>query len=200
MKVVMIILHLIWLVLMVSAAAYGCAAGKAAQILPALLAGCEEAIGLTLRLGAGYLLFCGLIEIAKAVRVPEMLEKAIRPFLHWLMPGICRAQTREAVALNLSMNMLGIGNAATPLGIEAVKRIEAEAREKPQTRHDLYMLLILNATSLQLIPTTVLALRAAAGSADANAVLLPTLLCTALSSAVGVGTAMIWRKARGRKG
>ncbi|MDD6143248.1 MAG: hypothetical protein PUD16_07120 [bacterium] len=110
------------------------------------------------------------------------------------MPSVRSEETREAIALNLSMNALGLGNAATPQGIRAVRLISEEEKHAPAVRHDLYMLLILNATGLQLLPTTVLTLRIAAGSANAQAVVAPVLLCTAVSTLVGVLPALWIRR------
>ncbi len=163
-------------------------------MLQAALGGCEDAIALTLRLGAGYLLFCGLLEIAKAAGAARGLEELMHPLLRWLMPTVSRKETREAVALNLSMNLLGLGNAATPQGLKAVRLLSEEETAAPSVRHDLYMLLILNATGLQLLPTTVLTLRTAAGSANAQAVVLPTLLCTLFSTIVGILPALWLRR------
>ena len=104
------------------------------------------------------------------------------------------------MTLNLTANLLGLGNAATPSGMEAVRRMEEEQEQNPQVRHALYMLLILNATGLQLFPTTVLTLRVAAGSAQPNAILLPTLACTALSTLAGAGLGLLcYRLSRRRE-
>ena len=167
-------------------------------MLTAALEGTGDAISLTLRLGAGYLLFCGLIEIMKGLDIPQKLNRLMRPLLHRLMPGM-DAQAGQAVCMNLSMNLLGLGNAATPLGIEAVRRLDGLRESKPQMAHNIYMLLILNATSLQLIPTTVLALRAAEGSADVNAILLPSLLCTAVSTVAGALLGIACRRLEQRR-
>lgn len=194
------ILQLIWFTMVAGSLAYGCLCGGAAQMLPAALEGTGQAITLTLRLGAGYLLFCGLMEVAKALGTHKGLERLLRPLLRRLMPSIQEEGSREAVALNLSMNVLGMGNAATPMGIEAMRRMDAEARLRPEVRQDMRMLLILNATSLQLLPTTVLTLRAAAGSARVNSVVLPTLFCTAVSTVVGATLGIACRKWEVRKG
>lgn len=191
--------QLIWFTAMTGSVLWSIATGCVEQIFPSMLEGCENAIALTLRLGAGYMLFCGLMEIAKAAGVCKGLERLLGPALKVLMPSLKEKSTREAVAMNLSMNMLGMGNAATPLGMEAVRQLDAEAQLRPEARHDLWMLLVLNATSIQLLPTTVLALRAAAGSSRVNAVLLPSLLCTAVSTAVGAGLAAASRRRRGKR-
>lgn len=168
--------------------------GRAPVMLEAALRASADAISLTISLGAGYLFFCGWIGILRALHAPQGLERLLRPALARLLPYAQGEQARQAVSMNLSMNMLGLGNAATPQGIEAMRLLDAERRERPRVAHDMYMLLILNATSIQLIPTTVLALRVAAGTADANAVIVPTLLCTALSTAVGAGLGLACRR------
>lgn len=187
-------LQLIWFIMMVCSMICACAGGNTHQILPAMLQGCENAIALTLQLGAGYLLFCGFMSIAQEAGFHRAMERILHPLLGPLMPSIKEEKTRQAVTMNLSMNLLGMGNAATPLGMEAVRRMDAEVRDNPQVRHDLYMLLILNATSIQLLPTTILTLRAAAGSANVNAVVFPTLVCTAASTLTGALLGMICRK------
>ena len=166
--------------------------GKGGEVLPFALEGCANAIELTLQMGAGYMFFSGLMEIARGAGASKMLERRLKPVLHRLMPN--QGKAAEAVGLNLCMNMLGLGNAATPKGIEAVRLMAEEEEQNPGVRQDLYMLLILNATSIQLLPTTVMTLRAAAGSADPGRIILPTLLCTAVSTSTGVLLGMVMRR------
>lgn len=193
------ILHLLWLLMVTMSVVYAAAKGSIQQVLPALLTGCQNALTLTIQLGAGYMLFCGLMEIADASGAAGGLERLIRPAVKRLMPCSAHApEVRRTVTMNLTMNMLGMGNAATPMGIEAVRQLDIQAQKNAMARHDLYMLLILNATSIQLLPTTVLTLRAAAGSARVNATIVPTLLCTAVSTAVGVGLGALCRRERRR--
>lgn len=183
----------IWFGMIACSLIYGCITGHVSALLPAALEGAENAIALTLRLGAGYALFGGLMEVGREAGVQRWIERLLRPLLSLLMPHVQRSETREAVAMNLSMNLLGMGNAATPKGLEAMRLLDDESKCCSRVRQDMYMLLILNATSIQLLPTTVLTLRTAAGSANVNAVLLPTLLCTAASTVVGVTMGLLCR-------
>ena len=185
----------IWTGMMAVSLLYAVIFGTFGKMLEAALQGTAEAIALIVNLGAGYLFFCGMLEIVQALNVPMALVKRFGGGLKRLMPGIRSQQTLNAVALNLSANMLGLGNAATPMGMEAMRLMEHERQSRPEVAHDMYMLLVLNATSIQLLPTTVLALRVAAGSAAPNAVILPTLLCTAVSTACGALLAAAMRKA-----
>ena len=189
----MLALQWMWLGMTGGSLVYAALCGRGQEMLAAALEATADAISLTLTLGAGYLLFCGWMGILRALGAPGALERLLRPALRLLMPGVRGKAARQAVCMNLSMNMLGLGNAATPQGMEAMRLMEEERKKTPGVAHDMYMLLILNATSIQLIPTTVLALRAAAGSADAGAVVLPSLLCTAVSTAVGALLGLLCR-------
>ena len=189
-------LQWLWLAMTGGSLVYAAFCGRGPEMLAAALGATADAITLTLTLGAGYLLFCGWMRILQALGAPGALERLVHPALRVLMPGVRRKEARQAVCMNLSMNMLGLGNAATPQGMEAMRLMEEERKKAPCVEHDMYMLLILNATSIQLIPTTVLALRAAAGSADAGAIVLPSLVCTAVSTAVGAVLGLICRRRR----
>ena len=189
-------LQWLWLAMTGGSFVYAAFCGRGPEMLAAALGATADAITLTLTLGAGYLLFCGWMRILQALGAPGALERLVHPALRVLMPGVRGKGARQAVCMNLSMNMLGLGNAATPQGMEAMRLMEEERKKAPCVEHDMYMLLILNATSIQLIPTTVLALRAAAGSADAGAIVLPSLVCTAVSTAVGAVLGLICRRRR----
>ncbi|MEA5014748.1 MAG: hypothetical protein VB099_09335 [Candidatus Limiplasma sp.] len=187
----------IWGGMILISIVYGMASGNVGLLLPGALAGAADAVALSIKLLAGYLFFCGMIEIVKALGVPQKISRALSPLLRLLFPAVKEQSTKEAIVLNFSANLLGLGNAATPMGIAAMERMEEERRENGAVLHGMYMFLVVNATSLQLLPTTVIALRAAAGSDAPEAILLPTLACTALSTLVGVGSAAFC--ARGKR-
>ncbi len=192
-------IHHIWFIMIASSVVYGCVHGAGGQLLEAALLGSGKALSLTVELCGGYLFFCGLMEIAKASGAQRGLQRLLSPLLQKLMPHVQTPEARGAIALNLAMNVLGMGNAATPMGLEAMRRMDTERALHPPVKHDMEMLLILNATSLQLLPTTVLTLRAAAGSANVNAILLPTIACTALSTLTGVAAGLVCRRWEERK-
>ena len=163
------------------------------MVLASAIGGCADAIGIIVNLSAGYLLFCGFLSIVDALGAARQLGRMLSPVTKRLMPAHRGAEAAKAIAMNLSANLLGLGNAATPTGVEAMRLMEKESEAAPEVRHDMSMLMILNATSIQLIPTTVLTLRVAAGSADPNRVLVPSLICTVASTAVGVALGLVCR-------
>lgn len=177
------LLQYLWLLMIATSLLWGMLTGQGNLVLPAALEGAQTAITVSLHLLAGYLFFCGMIEIMNKLEIRQKVSLFARPLIQKLMGATMDEQAVQAVCMNLSANLLGLGNAATPYGIEAARLIDgAESRN----RHGLYMLLIINATSIQLLPTTVLTLRIAAGSVQPNAILLPSMVSTAVSTLTGV--------------
>ncbi len=147
--------------------------------LPALLGGAEKAAALSLSLLSVYCVWLGFFKVLEKSGLSDKLARLFFPAAKKLF----RTDDREAVFLascNLSANLLGLPGAPTPLGIKATDRFLKE-----NNRFGADMLFVLNATSLQLLPTTVLALRTAAGSLSPADILLPTLLCTLFTTLFG---------------
>ena len=148
--------------------------------LPAMLSGGEKAALLSLDLLAVYCAWLGFFKILEKSGLADKIARLFSP----LAKKIFRTDDREAIYCacgNLSANMLGLPGAPTPLGIKATKRFLDTGNDRAAD-----LLFVLNATSLQLLPTTVIALRIAAGAENAMDILLPTLLSTLISTLAGV--------------
>lgn len=160
--------------------------------LSAMMAGAGEAVTLCLELVGAYLLFMGLLGVAKRAGLMESLSRRLSGVVGWLFPGC--GQAAGAIALTLSANMLGLGNAATPFGLAAMREMEADNPHKGVATDNMCAFIAINASALQLLPTGVLALRQAAGSQMPAAIVLPSLLATACSTAVAVALCLACRK------
>lgn len=158
--------------------------------LPALLTGGQKAATLSLALLASYCVWLGFFKVLEKSGLSEKLARGlIRP-----LGKLFRSSDREALAAasqNMAANFLGLPGAPTPLGVKATQKFLAA-----KNGYAADMLFVLNATSLQLLPTTVIALRAAAGSAAPADIFLPTLLATLFSSALGAALVYLTRKRR----
>ena len=147
-----------------------------------LVQGTQRAVRLAIDLTAVYAMWMGILHLAADCGLDKGVAKVYRPLLRRLLP-------RESphaiglVGLNLTANLLGLGSAATPLGIQAM---EGMSRGKERASHNMILFFVLNVTAVQLIPGTVVALRAAHGSANPSSVVLPTLLASGLSCLLGV--------------
>lgn len=159
--------------------------------LPALSAAvfgaCERAVTLTLLLLGSMCFWSGLMEVWKSAGVIGFVSKLLSPFLRWVFPESSKdPETREAIAAALAANMLGIGNAATPLATGAMKAMQKQNGTKERASDDMVTFTVLGCAPLSLLPTTVLALRAAGGSHNAASVLIPIILCSLAGSLFSV--------------
>lgn len=158
--------------------------------LSALLSGGQKAAVLSLSLLAAYCVWLGFFKVLEQSGLAGKVSKAVMP----LTKRLFRSEDREALTLasgNLTANLLGLPGAPTPLGIGAVRKF-CEAGNF----YAADMLFVLNATSLQLLPTTVIALRLAAGSASPADIFVPTLLATCFSTLSGILLTVLTRKRR----
>lgn len=167
--------------------------GAPSDFLPALLDGGHNALKCALTLTCIYVAWMGLSAVAEDCKLTEKAAKLLsRP-----CRKLFKTKSDEAVkdvAMNISCNLLGIGGAATPYAVKAVNAFEEENNSFAQN-----LLFIINATSIQLIPGTVIALRAAAGSAAAYDITLPSLIATFVSTGIGAGAYLIINKLKFRK-
>ena len=171
---------------------YGTARGTGAQVMTAVLQAAREAVETALGLAGAFGFFCGVMNILRRAGAMEKIGAWLAPLLKKLFGPSLPPSALEPVTLNLTANLLGLGNAATPMGVEAARRMGEKGEGRASDA--LCLFLVINASSVQLLPTTVIALRSAAGSADPGRVILPTLLATAVSTLVGVGACKLMEK------
>ncbi len=166
-----------------SAAATGAMHELSAAALSAAKLSVELAIGLV-----GYMaLFLGLMQIASDSGLLRVLARAVRPIMVRLFPDIpADHPAMSAMVMNIGANMLGLGNAATPLGIKAMQELDRLNRHPGVATNAMVLFLALNTSSLSLVPTKIIALRQEAGSADAVGVVASTLFATLMSTIVAV--------------
>jgi spore maturation protein A len=140
-------------------------------------------------------LWLGIMKIAEEAGLIAMLAKLLKPITTRLFPDVpAQHPAMGAMIMNISANMLGLGNAATPFGIKAMEELK-KLSKKPDTATDaMATFLVMNTSNLQLIPATVIAVRAAAGSASATEIIGPVIATTAVSVTVGVTTVKLLAK------
>lgn len=147
-----------------------------------LLAGTSKAVGLCLRLVSVYALWMGLLQIAEESGVSDKVAKLYNPLLNRLF----RAESpraRTLIGLNLTANLLGLGAAATPLGIAAV---ESMSHGEEKATDGMILFFVLNVTAVQLLPTTLVSLRASHGSVNPSDIILPSLVASSCTAVCGV--------------
>ncbi|MDD4291490.1 MAG: hypothetical protein PHX51_04580 [Clostridia bacterium] len=155
-----------------------------ASSLGVMIGSGKEAVLFSLELTAVYALWMGFIEISTQSGLLENMSGRIKPLIDKLFKNSCD-KAREFLALNLTANLLGLTNAATPSAISAVKELDKE-NKTPYPTYAMCMLFVINATGIDFFPATVIALRSAYGSADPTSIFLPFVIVNLINSLVGV--------------
>ena len=150
-------------------------------ILSSMLSGGEKALNLTLKLSVIYAVWLGMFKIMENSGLAEKFAKLLNP-INKLLFGTLPPKANEYVSLNLSANILGMSGGTTPFGIKSI----AELDKHKNTDYAVNMFFVINATSVQLIPSSVLALRTSLGAISPSDIILPTILATLLSTVVGI--------------
>ncbi len=165
------------------------------ETVDSMLNASAEAVELCINLCGIYAVWLGILEILDASGLSEKLAKLLKPIIKRLFKG-ADEKVHKDIAINMSANMLGLGNAATPYGIKAMKGMDdgSGVATKP-----MIMLMVLNATSIQLLPTTTIGLRASAGSQSPADIILPTLISTFITCLTGICLVFICNKIFKRK-
>ena len=168
--------------------------GRWGALTPAAMEGAQGAITIGISMAGTLCLWCGVVKIMEKSALTERIGTVLQPVLGWLFPEI----RRDPVAMgyltgNVSANLLGLGNAATPMGIAAVKRMQT-LRGGTEAGDEMCRLIVMNTASIQLLPTTVATVRAACGT-EAPFDILPAVWITSLCSVtVGLLAARFLRK------
>ena len=157
------------------------ARGDGSGALNALAEGAGSAVELSITLAGSYMLWMGVMNIAREAGLIEKLAAAMKKPLRLLMPGA--GEAAAPVTLNLAANFFGLGNAATPFGIEAMKKLD---KGDGRATDDMAMFIALNSSAIELLPTSVIAVRTACGSAAPYDVVIPTFIASAAAAAAAV--------------
>ncbi len=191
-------LNYIWAFMILIGVVYGAFTGKMAEVTNAALDSAGDAVSLCITMIGVMALWVGLMEIAQKSGLIAKLTKGIQPFISFLFPGIPKGHpAREYIAANLIANVLGLGWACTPAGLKAMEelaKLEAErgtpgyvsADGKRVASNEMCTFLILNISSLQLIPVNMIAYRSQYGSVNPAGIIAPAIVATFVSTAVAV--------------
>lgn len=174
------------------------ALGNAGGLASAALDGAAQAIQLGISMAGVLCLWMGIMEVMDRAGLATKLAALLRPVLRRLFPDFSNDRgVMDTIASNVSANLLGLGNAATPLGLAAMKELEKENRRTPAASQAMVTFVVLNTASLQLLPTTNAYLRLAAGSKEPMEILPAVWLASSVSIGVGVLMTRLlagWRK------
>lgn len=183
----------IWTGMVVVSILCGLARGAGPQVAAAAMEGAGAAVELCLAMAGVLCLWMGVMEVMRRSGLAEGLSRLLRPVLRVLYPDFARdREVMDSVSANVSANLLGLGNAATPLGMRAAQLM---SRRSPGVASDsLCMLVVCNTASIQLIPTTVAGVRVAAGCQTPFDILPAVWLASVLSVSTGILAARLFSR------
>ena len=155
----------------------------------------NQAVELTIKLFGTMCLWNGLMRIVQETSLINKLSTMITPLMKVLFPNMKKEDKEyKEITVNIIANLLGIGNAATPLGIKAMQTMQEKNPDKERITDSMAIFIVLNTASLQLIPTTVIAIRASLGSTNAVQIILPVWISTIVADIAGIVASKVLMK------
>ena len=190
-------LNYIWLALILLAVFIGGFDGKMKEVTEGAVEGSKSAVTLSIGLVGIMALWLGMMRLAEKAGLVQGLARLLRPVLRWLFPEVpVNHPAMGSMVLNIAANMLGLTNAATPLGLRAMKHLESLNRLTGTSSNAMCTFLTINTSGVQLLPATAVALLASSGSANPTAIVGTALLATLCSTVVGVTAVKFFEKLR----
>lgn len=166
--------------------------GRMSELSASVISGADNAVSLLIKLFATMCFWSGIMEIWEKSGVTAFLSRIINPFLRMIFPSLRKERyALEAISMNVTANMLGLGNAVTPLGLEAMRRLQELNGNSVTASDEMVMFVVMNTAAMRIIPTTVASIRGQYGSEEPMSILLPTLLTTFCAMTVALTVAKI---------
>ncbi|MDQ2086363.1 nucleoside recognition domain-containing protein [Herbivorax sp. ANBcel31] len=186
-------LNYIWVGMLIAGIITGIINGRIDEVTKAILESSQSAIELSIGLLGVMCLWTGLMGVAEKSGIIKVIAKVLNPVIKFLFPEIPKNHPATgAIVMNLVANFLGLGNAATPLGIKAMKELQKLNRHKDTSTDAMSTFLVLNTCCVQFIPATIVAVRVAAGSANPTEVIGTIWIATILATVAGVTAVKIF--------
>ena len=180
-------LNYVWIALMLIAFVVAAINGTAEQVGTAAVTSAKTAVEISIGLVGVMALWLGIMRIAEKAGLISVVARAVAPVLRLLFPEVPRDHpAMGAIILNIAANVLGLSNAATPFGIKAMEELQTLNRAKAVASNAMVMFLALNTASVQLIPTTAIAILVAAGAKKPTVIIGTTLAATSIGTIAAI--------------
>lgn len=178
-------MNYIWCGMILFSLIVAAANGRLDATITAAFEGAQSSIEVMLSFAGIMCFWTGMLKIAEKSGISEKIQKLLNPVIKRLFPR-ADDEAKQYISMNMTANILGMGNAATPMGIKAMTALDKRNKNPFYPSDEMCMLVVLNTTSFQLIPTTIIALRTAAGSQNPISVIVPIWITSIISIIVAV--------------
>lgn len=180
-------LNILWVIMITGGIFFAAFHGTMGQITESFISSSTEAVNLCIFMLGVIGVWNGMMEIAVKSGLMKKIAKTMYPFIHWLFPDIPpRHKANEYIAANMAANILGLGWAATPAGLKAMRELQKLEEGGGRASDMMCAFLVLNISSLQLVPINMIAYRSQYGSVNPAAVVLPAICATMISTIAGI--------------
>ena len=178
-------LNILWPIFIIVSIVYSIFSGNVENLNNSIFESTESAVNLTLNLIGMTCLWSGIMEVASNTQIINYLSKFLKPITKKFFSKLDE-KSYNNIIMNIIANILGLGNAATPLGLKAMKELQKNNENKEELSDNMMMLIVLNTASLQIIPTTIIAIRSSLGSTNPTNVIFPVWISTICAAVVGI--------------
>ena len=185
-------LNFIWPIFIIVSFVYAILNGRVADVNNSVFNSTKSAVELSISLLGTTCLWTGIMQIASNTNIVKHLSKLLNPIMKKLFPDIKKEEkAHKEITMNIIANIMGLGNAATPLGLKAMKTMQNKNKDKNKLSNSMCMFIVLNTASIQLIPTTVIAIRSSLGSNNPTAMIIPVWIATICAAVAAVISAKL---------
>ena len=180
-------LNILWPIFIILSFIYALISGKVNEVNNGIFTSLSDAVQLSITFLGTICLWNGIMEIAKKTSLINKMTNFLKPFINFLFPELKENKiAKQEISMNMIANILELGNAATPLGIKAMKTMQKDNKAKDTLTNSMMMFIVINTASLQLIPTNVIAIRTSLNSGNPTSIILPVWIATVISAVVGI--------------
>jgi len=175
-------LNFIWPIFIIISCAYGIFTGKVNEMNSSIFASGADAVQLTITFFGTICLWNGIMQIASNTSLIKILTRFLTPVISLLFPDIdSEEESFKQISMNIVANLLGLGNAATPIGLKAMKEMQKENPKKDTLSNSMIMFIVINTASIQIIPTTVISIRNSLGAKNVAEIIVPIWIASICS-------------------
>ncbi|HBJ12543.1 MAG: nucleoside recognition protein [Clostridia bacterium] len=188
-------LNIIWPLFIVISFIYAFFSGNIEQVSNGIFESLTDVVNLSLTFLGTMCLWNGIMEIAKKTTLIKKLTSFLKPLIKFLFPELTKNEkAKEEISMNIIANVLGLGNAATPLGLKAMKTMQKENKDKTTLSNSMAMFILINTASIQLIPTNVIAIRNSLNSTAPTQIIFPVWIATIIAAISSIMAAKVFIK------
>lgn len=184
-------MNYIWSAMIICSLVYSLVCGRAEQTLNAGINAARGSVEMLLSFAGIMCMWSGILRLCEAGGISSAIKKGLSPVLKLLFKNLNDESAENSITMNITANLLGMGNAATPAGVAAMRRLDRLNGGSPIPSREMCIFAVLNTSALSLVPSTVMAMLSGAGLENASVIIIPVWIVSVISLAAGLTAVML---------